>query len=105
MKYLLLFLVLSCSHRKEKENLRNQCLGLPIQKLQTHPYFSKLEFKAETLQNDFEVHTYADGRPALTKARAGYGEVWCENIFSVKNDLIIQFQQYGPCPYDKKHLP
>lgn len=111
MKLLILLLLFSCTHLQEKKELMAQWQGEPKERLLNHPYFSRLKFKEVEGRDGSRLLTFSRGRAHITKASCqSLGgclgtEDWCEHNFRIENDLIVDYQQMGPCPYDSAMRP
>jgi hypothetical protein len=104
MKHLaLVLLIASCTHLAEREAQKKSWVGHRIEEVERHPIFSGLSRK-ERVPGKV---TYANGGPHLSNASCQavncsiLTEFWCEHTFSLKDGYITNYEQYGPCPYNK----
>lgn len=109
----LLFIITSCSNVDEKRNAAWKAWeGKSTDEIKKHAYFKNLNRKKIEHKNDIETWIYKDQTPIQTSAYCqslGGCQAMpiynCENAFSVKNHVIIGFEQAGTCPDPKVIRP
>lgn len=114
MKTILLVLILitSCTHMNEIQKQRSEWIGRNIEEVAKHPVFSHFKVKERPGKDGDKIFTYIDGPSVLSDARCqglggcmGVDNYWCEHNFTTKNNKVLKYEQYGPCPYNPKLAP
>lgn len=107
MKWLIITLFMACSHNQDKD----QWQGHPIEQVQKHSYFSKLEVKVRE-KGGKEIHTYSRPGKFRTGAQCqalggcmGMPQTGCEYVFEVENRIITSSHTHGQCPTTGKPGP
>lgn len=107
---LLIFIFTACSsYKKEVEHKRSLVLerwkGHDISELMEHPYFKDLSIKKVTHEDGIETWVFRQQTKFQTGAYCqslggcmGMPQYSCDNTFSVKNDVILGYEQTGGCP-------
>ncbi len=101
-----LFLSISCSNVDQKRNTAwKSWEGKSTEEIKKHSYFKNLKRKKIEHKNDIETWIYKDQTPIQT---SGYCQSMggcqgipiynCDNAFSVRDNVIIGFEQVGTCP-------
>lgn len=115
MKTLMFFFILptlllpSCAANKKKRALAwEDWKGRSTSELKEHPYFKILPITKKTHDDGNETWLLRDQSRFQSDAYCqslggciGLPTYNCDNIFSVKNDLILGFEQKGSCPGTK----
>jgi hypothetical protein len=103
-----LLTLLSCSSIKteKKQNAAwDAWKGRPTSKLDEHPYFKHLKVKKIKNSSDIETWIFRDQSRFQTDSYCisiggciGMPIYNCDNVFSVKDNIILGFEQKGGCP-------
>lgn len=110
--FLTVFLVLlGCSHQKQEEIDQKRILALESWKghstseLLKHHYFGHLPVKKVKHDDGLETWVFRDQTRYQSSAYCqslggctGIPFYQCDNAFTVKDDLILEFKQNGSCP-------
>lgn len=99
-------LLYSCSTSPEKqEEAFMQWDGLNVSEIEKHPYFKYLPRKIIKNKSGIDTWIYRDQTPYPTDAYCqslggclGRPSYRCLNAFSVKDNIILDFDQEGTCP-------
>lgn len=107
IKYFSFFLLLSCASRSDEKRVLvwEEWKGHAVEELKTHPYFKHLPIKKiihpqglQTWllrdQSRFQSDSYCQSLGGCI----GMPIYNCDNAFSVKEDVIMGFEQSGSCP-------
>lgn len=104
---LLIGLLASCtSLNQDKKDLAwEKWKGLPVSSLDKHPYFKQLPVSKIQHSEGHETWLYKDQSRFQTGAYCqsmggcvGVSIYNCENAFSIKDGLILSYEQKGSCP-------
>ncbi len=103
-----LCLLLSCSSRKsdEKKALAwESWSGKSTDEIKAHPYFKNLPMKKVKNKSGVETWILRDQTRFQTDAYCsslggclGMPTYNCNNVFSIKDNVILDFEQKGSCP-------
>lgn len=106
---ILLLVTTACSSPQKQEEKRTLALedwkGHNVSELEEHRYFKFLPLKKIPHDGGIETWVYKDQSKFQTGAYCqslggcmGMPQYNCENIFSVKDGVILGFEQDGGCP-------
>lgn len=106
---LLLLLVVSCSSSKKRDEKKAEAWtewkGKSIDEIKKHPYFKILPYTKIQNESGIETWIFRDQTKFQTDAYCssiggciGVPSFNCNNVFSVKRNLILDFEQKGSCP-------
>lgn len=103
-----LSLLFSCSSRKreeEKAEAWKEWQGKSVSAIKEHAYFKHLPLKKIKNESGIETWILKDQTRFQTDAYCsslggclGMPTYNCNNVFSVKNNVILDFEQNGSCP-------
>lgn len=114
---LLILFVAACSSYKEKVEKKQTLMeeswkGHNVAELREHPYFKDLSIKKVTHEGGIETWVFRQQTKFQTGAYCqslggcmGMPQYSCDNTFSVKNDVILGYEQTGGCPDTKTSEP
>ena len=114
MKFIIpLIFIAACSNVNEKRNAAWKAWeGKSTDEIKNHAYFKNLDRKKIEHKNEIETWIYKDQTPIQTSAYCqslggcqGMPIYNCDNAFSVKDHVIIGFEQVGTCPGPKVIRP
>jgi hypothetical protein len=104
---LMIFMVtlISCSSKEQKIKAQTEWEGVSVSKIDEHPYFKNLPVSKVTNKSGIETWILKDQSKFQTDAYCqslggclGMPIYNCNNIFSVKDNIILDFEQKGSCP-------
>ena len=104
---LLLLLLFSCAGKSQKQKLISfeNWKGHSVKELDDHPYFKHLPLKKVKHSDDFQIWIYRDQSRFQSDTYCmslggcvGIPIYNCDHAFSVKDGVIIGFEQNGTCP-------
>lgn len=99
--------LLSCTSVKHDQKLLawEEWKGLPTSALEKHGYFKQLPVEKLKHEDGLETWFLRDQARFQTSAYCqslggciGMPTYFCDNVFSVKNGIIMGFEQNGSCP-------
>lgn len=101
----LLLLFYSCSSQEKKQLKMDEWEGIKTSALEEHPYFKNLPLNKIKNKSGIETWVFRDQTRFQTDAYCqgiggclGLPTYNCNNIFSVQNEIILDFEQKGSCP-------
>lgn len=103
---ILLITLVACAKSEEKRKLaQSDWHGLEASALKDHKYFKTLPLKKIQNKSGIETWIFRDQTSFQTDAYCsslggclGMPTYNCNNIFSVKDGIILDFEQNGSCP-------
>lgn len=75
-------------------------IGQPVEALETQPFFLSLPLEKRMLESGVEVRNYKN-----ISNRGIYGVIGCNNIFYIKDKIILEYAPTGQCRTDERVLP
>ena len=108
----LMILAFSCaSFSDQNEQLSSAWKGRPVEELISHRYLKTLTMSKHTNNHGEELFYFRDIN--LAKSQGHCSEIggcrsilmnYCDNIFTIKDEKVLAFDQTGICPERKKLL-
>lgn len=107
LKILILLTTLSCSSTNHDQKVLTWegWKGLPTSAIEKNSYFKQLPVNKVKHDDGLETWLLRDQARFQTSAYCqslggciGMPTYFCDNVFSVKNDIILGFEQNGTCP-------
>lgn len=109
--FLLLVIIIfsACARNEQKKELaQSDWKGLEASAILSHSYFKSLPHKIIKNKSGIETWIFRDQTRFQTDAYcsslggcAGMPTYNCNNVFSVQNNIILDFEQNGSCPGTK----
>ena len=107
--FLFLLIISACTHFKKKQiSAQESWKGHSTNELKNHSYFQNLPIKKKINNDDTQTWLLRDRSKYQSKAYCqslggcmGLQAYNCDNIFTVKDEIILSFEQKGSCPGPK----